>query len=101
MMFSETYYLVRSKADGSYLAARPRQNPDRVEQDSFVLLFREHFEALSYLNTHAADLADRFSVESIVGSQVGSLLKRWNFTGMGMVNDPLLPSIEFLLQTHP
>ncbi len=96
-MLSETYYLVRSKADGSYLAARPRPNPDRVEQDRFVLLFREHFDALSYLNTHAADLADRFSVESILGNQVGSLLQRWDFTGMGMVTDPLLPRIEFLL----
>ncbi len=96
-MLSETYYLVRSKADGSYLAAHPRQNPDRVEQESFVLLFREHFDALSYLNTHAAELADRFSVESILGSQIGNLLKRWAFTGVGLVNDPLLPRVEFLL----
>ncbi len=98
-MFAETYYLIRSKSDGSYLAAHPRQNPDRAQQDSFVLLFREHYEALSYLNTHGSDVADRFSVESILGSQISNLLKRWDFTGMGLVTDPLLPTIEFLTRT--
>jgi len=57
-------------------------------------MFREHFDALSYLNTHGSDLADRFGVESVPGSQVG-LLKRWGFTGVGIVQDPLLPKIEF------
>jgi len=38
-------------------------------------MFREHFDALSYLNTHGSDLADRFGVESVPGSQVGGLLK--------------------------
>jgi len=36
-------------------------------------MFPEHFDALSYLNTHGSDVADRFGVES-VPSQVGGLL---------------------------
>jgi hypothetical protein len=36
------------------------------------------------------------TVESIPGPQVGSLLKRWGFAGVGIVNDPLLPKVEFL-----
>ncbi|MFH7027787.1 MAG: hypothetical protein ACHBN1_20915 [Heteroscytonema crispum UTEX LB 1556] len=90
-MLSQVYYLVRSKADGSYLAARPNS-----EGLGYLLLFREHFDALSYLNTHAAELANRFSVESLPGTQLGSLLKRWGFNGVGIVNDPLIPNIEFL-----
>ncbi len=47
-MFSEFYYLVRSQVDGRYLIAHP--NP---ETSGYLLLFRENFDALSYLNTHA------------------------------------------------
>jgi hypothetical protein len=93
-MLSQVYYLVRSQADGRHLAAHP--NPD--DTSTYLLLFREHSDALSYLNTHAGDLANRFGVESIAGSQLGGLLKRWGFNGVGIVNDPLLPSIEFLHQ---
>ena len=94
-MFSQVYYLVRSQADGRYLAAR-----SDMEGSSYILLFREHFEALSYLNTHAGDLANRLAVESIPGSQLRGLLKRWGFVGMGIVTDPLLPKIEFLQHTN-
>ena len=45
-MFSEIYYIVRSQADGRYLLAHP--NP---ENSGYLLLFRENFDALSYLNT--------------------------------------------------
>ncbi|MUH01339.1 hypothetical protein F7734_57350 [Scytonema sp. UIC 10036] len=93
-MFSEVYYLLRSKADGRYLVARP--NPDNAS--TYLLLFRENFDALSYLNTHAGEVANRFSVESLPGSQLGSLLQRWGFTGVGIVSDPLVPNIEFLQQ---
>ncbi|NMG08131.1 hypothetical protein [Brasilonema sp. UFV-L1] len=93
-MFSEVYYLVRSKADGRYLAALA--NP---KTNGYLLLFREHFDALSYLNTHAAEVANRFAVESVPGSQVGGLLKRWGFNGVGIVSEPLLPKIEFLQHT--
>ncbi len=97
-MFSQIYYLVRSKADGQYLAAHPHANPDGnpTQQQSYLLMFREHYEALSYLNTHARDVVDRFAIESISGSQLETLLQRWNFSGVGMVQDPLLPKVKFL-----
>ena len=94
-MLSEIYYLIRSKADGRYLAARPNED----DASTFVLLFSESFDALSYLNTHASDLADRLSVESISGTQLKTVLQRWSFNGIGIVTDPLLPKIEFLLQS--
>ena len=94
-MLSETYYLIRSKADGRYLAARPNQD----DASTFVLLFRENFDALSYINTHAGDLANRLGVETVSGTQLKTVLQRWSFNGIGMVTDPLLPKIEFLLQS--
>lgn len=101
-MFSQVFYLIRSKVDGQYLVARPKvKTEDREEQSfldpAYLILFREHFDALSYLNTHGADLADQFAVESMPGNQLGSLIKRWGFKGFGLVEDPLLPRIEFLL----
>lgn len=93
-MLSQVYYLVRSKADGRYLVAHPNQGLT----PGYLLLFREHFDALSYLNTHGFDVAEQFAVDSIPGTQLGDLLKRWGFTGVGIVQDPLLPNIEFLAQ---
>ncbi|WP_414543488.1 hypothetical protein [Nostoc sp. CCY0012] len=90
-MLSEIFYLVRSPTDGRYLIARPD-----AESSGYLLLFREHFDALSYLNTHAAEVANRFAVESIPGTQLGNLLKRWGFSGVGIVTDPLLPKVEFM-----
>lgn len=98
-MFSQAYYLIRSRADGSYLVAHPHAGEkvqDQQAKASFLLLFREHFDALSYLNTHASEVSDRFTVESIPGTQIDSLLKRWSFTGIGVVQDPLIPRVEFL-----
>jgi len=104
-MLSQVFYLIRSKADGQYLVARtkaePKQDRDQIGDSKpadaqYLLVFKEHYDALSYINTHGADVADRFAVESIAGTQLGNLLKRWGFTGMGMVQDPLLPRIEFL-----
>lgn len=99
-MISQTYYLVRSRADGQYLVARPHRNEgDRAPADpGFLLLFQEHADALSYLNTHAGELADRFAVETTSGTQLEGVLKRWSFTGVGMVKDPLLPKVEFLIR---
>ena len=94
-MLSETYYLIRSKADGRYLAAHPNQD----DASTFVLIFRENFDALSYINTHAGDLANRLGVETISGTQIKTVLQRWSFNGIGMVTDPLLPKIDFLLQS--
>ncbi|BAZ38016.1 hypothetical protein NIES4101_39500 [Calothrix sp. NIES-4101] len=88
---TEIYYLIRSKTDGKYLAARPDDH-----EKSYLLLFNEDFDAMSYLNTHAGDLANKLGVESISGSQISGLMKRWGFVGIGIVSDPLLPKIEFL-----
>jgi hypothetical protein len=96
-MFSEIFYLLRSKADGQYLVARPRADrSDQTPDPGFLLMFREYADALSYLNTHGSGVADRFAVESIPGSQLKALLNRWGFTGLGMVQDPLLPTVDFL-----
>jgi hypothetical protein len=98
-MFAEIFYLIRSRADGQYLVARPRAaHPEEKPDPGFLLMFKEHADALSYLNTHATFLADRFAVESIPGSQLKNLIKRWGFTGVGMVQDPLIPRINFLQQ---
>jgi hypothetical protein len=89
----QMYYVVRSKVDGKYLAAHP--HPD--SPSSYLLLFKENFDALSYLNKYAGELKDKFGVEGIDRSQIKAVLQRWGFSGVGMVNDPLLPSIEFLI----
>lgn len=96
-MLSQVYYLVRSRADGQYLVARPRPaNPDGPPEPGYLLMFSEHADALIYLNTHAAEMASQFSVESIPGTQIKSLMQRWGFAGLGLVQDPLLPRVEFL-----
>ena len=97
-MFSQVYYLLRSRTDGSYLVARPdKGNADsEATKTGYLLLFREQFEALSYLNKYGPDVSDRFAVESIPGSQLKPLIDRWGFAGLGIVRDPLLPAVEFL-----
>ncbi|UBF26138.1 hypothetical protein K9N68_32210 [Kovacikia minuta CCNUW1] len=98
-MYTQICYLMRSKTDGSYLVAHLSQDSDRAERTAdtgHLLIFREHFDALSYINTHGSGVADRFAVESIPGSQLEGLLKRWGFLGIGIVQDPLIPKIEFL-----
>ncbi len=94
-MFSQIYYLILSRADGRYLVAKPRGSSQDSE-DSYLLMFRESFDALSYLNAHGLDVADRFAVESVSGNQLKGILQRWGFTGVGIVQDPLVPQIEFL-----
>lgn len=88
------YYLIQARADGRHLVA----HPDEDKGSGYLLLFGEHFDALSYLNTHGANVADRFTVQSIPKTQLKALLQRWGFAGVGMVRDPLLPRIEFLPQ---
>jgi hypothetical protein len=96
-MFAEIFYLLRSKVDGQYLVARPRaERADQKPDPGFLLMFKEYADALSYLNTHGSGVADRFAVESIPGSQLKALMNRWGFTGLGMVQDPLLPTVDFL-----
>lgn len=90
-MFSQIYYLILSRADGRYLVAKPQES-----EESYLLMFRERFDALSYLNAHGSNVADRFAVESVSGNQLKGVLQRWGFTGVGIVQDPLVPQIEFL-----
>jgi hypothetical protein len=86
-MLYEVYYIIniRSRTDGKSLTARVDN-----DKSGYLFLFKGDFDALSYLNTHTADLANRLTVEPIPATQVGSLLKRWGFAGVGMVDDPLL-----------
>lgn len=96
-MFSDIYYLILSRSDGRYLIAKPNTGAQDIEA-GYLLMFREHFEALSYLNTHGGDVANRFTVESATGTQINNLLKRWGYSGVGIVQDPLVPQIEFFRQ---
>jgi len=88
-MAFQTYYLIRSQNDGQYITAR-------VGDNQYILLFQQDFEAYSYLNTHAPDLAQQFAVETLVGSQLSALLNRWGYQGVGLVKDPLIPRVEFM-----
>ncbi|MGD1951781.1 MAG: hypothetical protein ACFB14_19370 [Leptolyngbyaceae cyanobacterium] len=91
-MFTKSYYLLRSTQDGQYLAAKPRNQ----ESKGFLMLFNADYEALSYVNHHAAEVANRFAVESISGPQLKQMMNRWGYEGVGVVNDPLVPQIDFL-----
>ena len=82
------YYLLRSQIDGKYVVAKDNDN-------QYLLLFTEHFDALSYLNTHGIEIKDKFGVESLATSQLKPLIQRWGFYGIAVVQDPLLPKIEF------
>jgi hypothetical protein len=95
-MYSETYYAIRSRQDGQYLVARI-PNPKTENQSNYLLVFRENFEALTYLNTHAKELAARFSVETLSTNQLNGVMKRWGFNGMALVQEPLEPKIQFLV----
>ncbi|MGB3534765.1 MAG: hypothetical protein WBA13_14780 [Microcoleaceae cyanobacterium] len=92
-MFAQVYYLLLAKADGQYLTA----HPDSDNSTAYLLLFHEQFEALSYLNKFAGDLASRFAVESVTGSQMKGILQRWGFGGIALIKDPILPEIEFMI----
>ncbi|NES21689.1 MAG: hypothetical protein F6K41_22855 [Symploca sp. SIO3E6] len=89
------YYLILSRTDGRYLAAQINAETKQGGA-GYLLMFQESYDALSYLNTHGADVAERFTVETVVGSQLKNLLQRWGYTGVGIVQDPLVPKIEFL-----
>ncbi|GAB4544762.1 MAG: hypothetical protein Tsb0014_38790 [Pleurocapsa sp.] len=87
-------YLIRSKHDGKYLVARiPQENN---QEASYLLVFKEDYEALSYINTHGKSFSDRLSVESTSSAQIKGLLKRWGYAGIGLVEDPLIPEIKFI-----
>jgi hypothetical protein len=92
----QLYYLLRSKADGSYLVARFNHQEGSPNTANYLLMFNESFDALSYLNTHSNDLRESFAVEAISNNQLGNLMQRWGFKGVGIVQDPILPKIDFL-----
>jgi hypothetical protein len=94
-MLSALHYLIRSRADGRYLTAKVDETADNPEI-RYLMIFREHHEALTYLNTHAAELAHHFSVETIPATQLKALLQRWGYQGVGQVQDPIEPRIQFL-----
>lgn len=99
-MLTNIHYLLRSRQDGSYLAARPKPQMDGDQEKSanpgYLLLFQDYADGLTYLNTHAPDLADRFAVESVTQSQLKTVMGRWKFTGVGLVSDPLIPKVQFM-----
>ena len=94
-MLATTHYLLRSKQDGQYLVARLRKG-ESESLASYLLLFKESYDALSYINTHAQDLANNFSVETLSGTQLKGLMQRWGFAGIGLVSEPLEPQVQFL-----
>ena len=97
-MINTPYYLLRSKSTGKYLVARPPVEGVHPEQptDPFLLLFVADFDALSYLNAHAGEHAAQFSTEYCDRTQIKKICDRWSYKGIGIVNDPLVPRIEFL-----
>ncbi len=96
-MLSQIYYLIRSRKDGQYLVAHPQTASEASQKPDpgYLLMFREHFDALSYLNKYASDVTNQFAVESVPGTQLNALLSRWSFKGFGIVQDPLIPRVEF------
>jgi hypothetical protein len=97
-MVSQLYYVLRSRTDGQYLAARPKSPPlgsDQRPPADFLLVFTADYDALSYLNAHAPDLSGQFAVEPVTPSSLKPLLSRWNFQGMGLVQDPRIPQVDF------
>ncbi|VEP13398.1 conserved hypothetical protein [Hyella patelloides LEGE 07179] len=94
-MLSSINYVIRSPKDGKYLVARISQNEDSPEA-SYLLLFKADHEALSYINAHGQEMSNRLKVESLSPVQLKSLLQRWGYQGIGLVEDPLIPNINFL-----
>jgi hypothetical protein len=51
---------------------------------------------MSYLSTHSAAAQAQLAVECLSAAQLRTNLDRWGFQGIGLVEDPILPSIQFL-----
>jgi hypothetical protein len=88
----ELYYVLRSRLNGQFLVAHPNGPEDK----SYVLVFKADYDALSYLNTHAAQSKEQLTTESLSASQLRANMDRWGFQGIGLVEDPILPGIQFL-----
>jgi hypothetical protein len=48
------------------------------------------------LATTLSFLREFNNIQAIAPSQLSKLMQRWGYTGIGMVNDPLIPDVEFL-----
>lgn len=92
---TETWCVARSKTDGQYLAARSQAASPDAKPDRYLLLFKEHADLLSYLNRHAPDLTPQFAMEVVPHNQLASLLNRWSYVGIAIVEDPWLPTVQF------
>ncbi|WP_319422805.1 hypothetical protein [Pleurocapsa sp. FMAR1] len=94
-MLLQVNYLIRSKKDGKYLVARlPDQNGTEV---SYLLVFNRDYDALSYINSHGQEYKDYLAVETASPTQLKGLRQRWGYSGFGIVKDPLLPEIQFVV----
>ena len=93
-MLLQINYLIRSKKDGKYLVAR--QAGQNGAEDSYLLVFKQDYDALSYINTHGQEYSDRLTVETASLIQLKSLQQRWAYAGFGIVKDPLVPDIQFI-----
>ena len=92
-MLLQINYLIRSKKDGKYLVARlPGQDGT---ENSYLLVFTQDYDALSYINTHGQEYSDLLTVETASPIQLKSLQQRWAYAGFGVVKDPLVPEINF------
>jgi hypothetical protein len=89
-MLSEFYYVVRSQTSGEYLVAHPAVDT----ADGFLLLFAADYDALSYVNAHGSGRGG--AVEMISSTALPTTLKRWELQGVGIVQDPLIPQVQFL-----
>lgn len=93
-MLLQINYLIRSKHDGKYLVARLPEKSG-IEA-SYLLVFQHDYDAMSYINTHGQEFSDRLTVEVANPVQIKGLMKRWDYSGLGIVKDPLLPDIQFV-----
>ncbi|MGD1921328.1 MAG: hypothetical protein ACFCAD_22015 [Pleurocapsa sp.] len=93
-MLLQVNYVIRSRKDGKYLVARlPEQSGIEA---SYLLVFQQDYDALSYINTHGKEYSDRLTVETASPTQLKSLMERWSYAGFGIVKDPLVPNIQFV-----
>lgn len=89
-MLSQFYYVVRSQTSGEYLVAHPAADA----ADGFLLLFSADYDALSYINTHGSGAG--CAVEMMSATALPATLRRWQLQGFGLVQDPLIPRVQFL-----
>ena len=92
---TQFWCVARSRTDGQYLVARSENSDPGKPPDRYLLVFKEHADLLSYLNRHAPDLAAQFAMESIAQSKLSAVLSRWSYQGIGLVEDPWLPIVNF------